>query len=142
MTKQSNGLIIGSIKLIWRSWKLGYLKENLGPRVSFQSYLLISDVVGSTHETLASASLDSSKRKNNQLKLLESLFINNDIKSAISNVEMISSDNTVRAMYHKIDSLRPSRDITSKLQLTQLALRQGLTTSEQLEVLIKSEHSF
>lgn len=120
----------------------GYLKENLGPKVSFQPYLLISDVVGSEHETLAVAAADSGKRKNGQLKLLESLFVNNGIKAPVSNFEMISAESTVKAMYHKIDSLRPSRDVTSKLQLTQLALRKGLSTPEQLEALIKAEPSF
>lgn len=120
----------------------GYLKENLGPKVSFQPYLLVSDVVGSEHETLAVAAADSGKRKNGQLKLLESLFISNGIKAPISNVEMISAEGTVKAMYHKIDSLRASRDNTSKLQLTQLALRQGLKTDAELEALIKSEPSF
>lgn len=120
----------------------GYLKENLGPKVSFQPYLLISDVVGSVHETLAVAASDSGKRKNGQLKLLESLFINNGIKSPISNVEMITTNLTLRKMYLKIDALRPSRDATSKLQLTQLALRNGLSTDTELEALIKKEPSF
>ncbi|WP_413567967.1 hypothetical protein ACLWBD_08955 [Bdellovibrio sp. HCB117] len=120
----------------------GYLKENLGSKVSFQPYLLISDVVGSEHESLAVAAADSGKRKNGQLKLLESLFINNGIKSPISNFQMISAESAVQKMYHKIDTLRPSRDVTSKLQLTQLALRQGLTTDAELEALIKKEASF
>lgn len=120
----------------------GYLKENLGSRVSFQPYLLVSDVVGSEHETLAVAAADSSKRKNGQLKLLESLFVNNGIKAPVSNFEMISSEKVVKAMYQKIDALRPSRDVTSKAQLTQLAIRQGLTTTEELEALIKAEPAF
>lgn len=120
----------------------GYLKENLGPKVSFQPYLLVSDVVGSEHETLAVAAADSGKRKNGQLKLLESLFLNNAIKAPISNVEMISAEKSVKALFAKIDTLRPSRDVTSKLQLTQLALRQGLKTEAELEALIKSEPSF
>lgn len=120
----------------------GYLKENLGSRVSFQSYLLVSDVVGSEHETLAVAAADSSKRKNGQLKLLESLFVSNGITAPISNYEMISNKKTVASMYHKINILRPSRDITSKLQLSQIALRKGLKTTEALEALIKLEPSF
>ncbi|WII71057.1 hypothetical protein QJS83_11350 [Bdellovibrio sp. 22V] len=120
----------------------GYLKENLGNKVSFQPYLLVSDVVGSEHETLAVAAADSGKRKNGQLKLLESLFVSNGIKAPISNVQMISAESAVQRMYHKIDTLRPSRDITSKLQLTQLALRKGLTTDAELEALIKAEPSF
>ncbi|WP_415061192.1 hypothetical protein [Bdellovibrio sp.] len=120
----------------------GYLKENLGSRVSFQPYLLVSDVVGSEHETLAVAAADSGKRKNGQLKLLESLFVNNGIKAPISNFEMISSEKVIKAMYQKIDALRPSRDVTSKVQLTQLAIRKGLTTTEELEALIKAEPAF
>lgn len=120
----------------------GYLKENLGPRVSFQPYLLVSDVVGSEHETLAVAAADSGKRKNGQLKLLESIFLQNNIKAPVGNLEMISAEEAVQRMYKKIDELRPSRDITSKAQLTQLALRQGLTTTEQLEKLIKAEPAF
>ncbi len=120
----------------------GYLKEHLGPKVSFQPYLLVSDVVGSEHETLAVAAADSGKRKNGQLKLLESLFVYNGIKAPVSNVEMISAEKAVKAMYQKIDSLRPSRDVTSKLQLAQLALRKGLKTDAELELLIKSEPSF
>lgn len=120
----------------------GYLKENLGSKVSFQPYLLISDVVGSEHESLAVAAADSGKRKNGQLKLLESLFVNNGIKAPISNFETIAIEGAVKAMYHKIDTLRPSRDITSKAQLTQLALRQGLKTEAELEALIKSEPAF
>jgi hypothetical protein len=120
----------------------GYLKENLGPKVSFQPYLLVSDVVGSEHESLAVAAADSGKRKNGQLKLLESLFTNNNIQAAVSNYEMISSEADVKAMFEKIHALRNSRDITSKLQLTQLALRKGLKTTEQLEALIKAEPAF
>ncbi|UOF01983.1 hypothetical protein [Bdellovibrio reynosensis] len=120
----------------------GYLKDNLGSKVSFQPYLLISDVVGSEHESLAVAAADSGKRKNGQLKLLESLFINNGIKAPVSNFEMISAEPVVKAMYHKIDSLRASRDVTSKLQLTQLAIRKGLKTDAELEALIKAEPSF
>lgn len=120
----------------------GYLKENLGPKVSFQPYLLVSDIVGSVHETLAVAAADSGKRKNGQLKLLESLFINNGIKAPVSNLSMVSSERAVQMMYHKINSLRPSRDITSKLQLTQLAIRKGLNTTTELEALIKAEPSF
>nr|BFD66891.1 hypothetical protein HAGR004_19130 [Bdellovibrio sp. HAGR004] len=120
----------------------GYLKENLGPKVSFQPYLLVSDIVGSVHETLAVAAADSGKRKNGQLKLLESLFINNGIKAPVSNLSMISSERAVQTMYHKIDSLRPSRDVTSKLQLTQLAIRMGLNSTAELEALIKAEPAF
>lgn len=120
----------------------GYLKENLGPRVSFQPYLLVSDVVGSEHESLAVAAADSGKRKNGQLKLLESLFIQNGIKAPIGNLSMISAERAVQEMYHKIDTLRPSRDVTSKAQLTQLALRKGLKTDAELEALIKAEPAF
>lgn len=120
----------------------GYLKENLGPKVSFQPYLLVSDVVGSEHETLAVAAADSGKRKNGQLKLLESLFINNGIKAPIGNVDMIFAEATVKKMYMRIEALRPSRDVTSKVQLTQLAIRKGLTTDAQIEALIKSEPTF
>lgn len=120
----------------------GYLKENLGSKVSFQPYLLVSDIVGSEHESLAVAAADSGKRKNGQLKLLESLFISNNIKSPIANTEMISAEAATKSMFHKIDSLRPSRDVTSKMQLTQLALRKGLTTEAQLEALIKAEPAF
>jgi hypothetical protein len=120
----------------------GYLKENLGPGVNFQPYLLISDIVGSTHETLAVAASDSSKRKNGQLKLLESLFLNNKIRAPISNFEMIGADLAAQSMFRKISSLRPSRDITSRLQLTQLALRMGLKTENEIEALIKSEPAF
>ncbi len=120
----------------------GYLKENLGARVSFQPYLLVSDVVGSEHESLAVAAADSGKRKNGQLKLLESLFIQNGIKAPVGNMDMISADLAVQRMYHKIDALRPSRDVTSKAQLTQLALRKGLSTDAELEALIKAEPVF
>jgi hypothetical protein len=120
----------------------GYLREELGMDISFQPYLLVSDVVGSVHESLAVAGSDSSKRKNGQLKLLESLFIQNGIKAPLSVVEMITSKMAVESMFQKINRLRPSRDITSKLQLTQLALRQGLIQDDQLEALIKSEAAF
>ncbi|MDG0816579.1 hypothetical protein [Bdellovibrio svalbardensis] len=120
----------------------GYLKENLGPRVSFQPYLLVSDVVGSEHESLAVAASDSGKRKNGQMKLLESLFMQSGIKAPVGNMDMISAELAVQRMYYKIDVLRPSRDITSKAQLTQLALRKGLSTDAELEALIKAEPAF
>jgi hypothetical protein len=120
----------------------GYLKENLGPGVSFQPYLLVSDIVGSEHETLAVAAADSGKRKNGQLKLLESIFVDNGIKAPIANFRPILADKSYQDVFNKIDALRPSRDITSKAQLTQLALRQGLSGNEELEKLIKSEPAF
>ncbi len=120
----------------------GYLREELGLDISFQPYLLVSDVVGSVHESLAVAGSDSSKRKNGQLKLLESLFIQNGIKAPLFNVKTISLEGAVHRMFQKINSLRPSRDNTSKLQLAQLALRQGLVLDDQLEALIKSEAAF
>jgi hypothetical protein len=55
---------------------------------------------------------------------------------------MISAEAATKRMFQKIDALRPSRDVTSKVQLTQLALRKGLTTDVQLETLIKAEPSF
>lgn len=153
-----SGLVLGQVrspfdetKKWFEVWKgkidmveleTGYLRENLGSRVSFQPYLLISDIVGSEHETLAVAAADSGKRKNGQLKLLQSLFITNGIKAPIANVDMIAAGASVKLMYQRIEKLRPSRDVTSKLQLTQLALRQGLTTDEQLEALIKAEPAF
>lgn len=120
----------------------GYLKENLGKDVSFQPFLLVSDIVGSEGETLANAANSSGKRKNGQVRLLESLFLQNNIKAPIANARPMIASVEFQKLYAQIDELRPSRDSLSKAQLAQLALRQGLSTTEELEKLIKSEPAF
>jgi hypothetical protein len=123
----------------------GYLRENLGDQVNFQAYFLVSDIVGSESETLANASSDSGKRKNGQLRLLESLFKVQNIASAISIDQTILNNKlglSFKSIYDKISELRTSRDPISKYQVAQLALRSGLTSEKDLEALLKKEPSF
>lgn len=120
----------------------GYLREKLGPDVKLEAYFLVSDIVGSESETLAHAAQTSSKRKRGQLRLLENLFLQNGIKAPISNFEMIPGDVKLKTVLNKLTELRPSRDIYSLLQVAHLALRNGTTSAEQLEVLLKSQPTF
>ena len=123
----------------------GYLRENLGDKINFQAYFLVSDIVGSESESLANASSDSGKRKNGQLRLLESFFQVQNIESAIQwdhSFENRKLEPNFRSVFDRISELRTSRDPISKYQLTQLALRYGATSDKALEALIKKEPSF
>lgn len=120
----------------------GYLREKLGSDVKLEAYFLISDIVGSENETLAHAAQSSSKRKRGQLRLLENLFIQNGIRTPISNFEMLPEDAKLKSMVTKLTEMRPSRDLYSLLQVARLALRSGATSDNQLEELLKSQPSF
>ncbi|WP_413561550.1 hypothetical protein [Bdellovibrio sp. HCB209] len=120
----------------------GYLRQQLDYATKLEAYFLISDVVGSESETLAHAAQSSSKRKNGQLRLLENLFVSNGIVAPISNFEPIQGDAVFRTTLKKAQELRPSRDILSLFQITQVAIRNGKTSVEDLEALLKKEPAF
>lgn len=120
----------------------GYLREELGKEVKLEAYFLISDVVGSEGESLAHAAQNSSRRKRGQLKLLENLFVQNGIVAPVSNYELLPTNMNLKAMYEKLRTLRPSREELSLLQVAQLALKQGKSTTAELEALLKSQPTF
>ncbi|UYL08167.1 hypothetical protein B9G69_014035 [Bdellovibrio sp. SKB1291214] len=115
----------------------GYLREILGSQVKLEAYFLISDVVGSENETLAHAAQSSSRRKRNQLKLLENLFVQNGIRAPISNYEPIPQNARFKALFRKLTELNSSRDAISVFQMTQIAIRNGYTAESDLATLMK-----
>lgn len=120
----------------------GYLREELGDKVNLQAYFLISDVVGSEGETLAHAAQSASKRKRGQLKLLESLFVQNNIASPISNYTPMPMQLPLKRTLERLKVLRPSRDELSLLQVARLAQAAGKSSNEDLEALLKSQPTF
>lgn len=120
----------------------GYLREILGENIRLQAYFLVSDVVGSEHETLAHAAQSASKRKRGQLRLLENLFVQAGIKAPISNFEVVPMNPRLQAVIRRLTELRPSRDIYSILQVAHIALRSGKTDNAQLEEYLKSQPAF
>ncbi|QDK45487.1 hypothetical protein DOM22_10165 [Bdellovibrio sp. ZAP7] len=115
----------------------GYLREIMGAQTKLETYFLISDVVGSENETLAHAAQSSSRRKRNQLKLLENLFIQNGIRAPISNYEPIPQNARFKALFRKLTELSPSRDAISVFQMAQTAMRAGYTAESDLSVIMK-----
>ena len=115
----------------------GYLREILGTQTKLEAYFLISDVVGSENETLAHAAQSSSRRKRNQLKLLENLFVQNGIRAPISNYEPIPQNARFKALFRKLTELSPSRDAVSVFQMAQTAVRAGYTAESDLSVIMK-----
>ena len=120
----------------------GYLREHLGEDIKLEAYFLISDVVGSEHETLAHAAQSSSKRKRGQQRLLENLFVKNGIVAPISNFEPIPNSPIFATTLNRLQKLRPSREILSLFQVAQVAVREGAKSDAQLEALLTAQPSF
>lgn len=120
----------------------GYLRERLGPEIKLEAYFLVSDIVGSEDETLAHAAQNSSKRKRRLLRLLENVFVKNEITTPISNFEPTPMDSKFKIIFNRLVELRRSRDIYSLMQVAYLAVRQGVESPEQLQTLLKSQPSF
>ena len=120
----------------------GYLRESLGENAKLEAYFLVSDVVGSEHETLAHAAQSASKRKKGQLRLLENLFVQNGILAPIPNFEVIPKNSALKNTFEKLKSLRQSREEFSLLQIAHKAVREGKTSDADLTVLLKSQPNF
>lgn len=120
----------------------GYLRENLGPASQLQAYFLISDIVGSDHETLAQAATNSSKRKKNQQRLISAIFDKNQIISPVSNWTLLHNAKDFQKIYQELKNLRNTRDLESLVQLSYLALANGISTEQGLEDLIKKTTAF
>lgn len=135
LQKQKNNIDIVEVET-------GYLREHLGPQARLQAYFLISDIVGSDHETLAQAASQSTKRKTNQLKLISSLFQERNITSAIANFEMLPNDSAFKSTFRKVQQLRSSRDPLSQKQVAHLAVKKGAQDNIDLEQLLKTQKPF
>lgn len=113
----------------------GYLRSVFdAPTDRLNVQLLISDVVGSTDETLATAS--SSARRKAQINAL-SVVINNAGVAAPATVP--ASGNQIQQW---IQEIVPSRDLTSQVQIAREAQLRGITTRPELEAFIKTQKSF
>ncbi len=113
----------------------GYLASVFnGPNDRLNVQLLISDVVGSEDETLATAS--SSSRRRAQISALSEI---------IGDAGVVSTG-TVAAPSNQllrwISELVPSRDIVSASQIVRSAQAAGITTRPALEAFIKTQKSF
>lgn len=133
----------------YESWKskvqaveleVGYLRKTLGESFNFYPYLLISDIVGSESETLAHAAQDSSKRKNGQLRLIESILKHHGVDSVFA-VQKVP-DGEFHKVLSKVRKLKPSRDLVEQVSLTQKAMEQGLQSEGEIARLIDENPSF
>ncbi len=113
----------------------GYLASVFkDPKDRMNVMLLISDVVGSEDETLASAS--SSSRRKAQI---------NGISEIITKAE-VASTGVVRGnsggLSQWISEIAPTRDPVSVLQIQREAHLRGINTKKDLETFIKTQKSF
>ncbi|MES2527429.1 MAG: hypothetical protein V4598_10090 [Bdellovibrionota bacterium] len=113
----------------------GYLASVFnGPNDRLNVQLLISDVVGSEDETLATAA--SSSRRRAQISALTEI---------IGDAGVVSTG-TVAAPSNQllrwISEIVPSRDIVSASQIARSAQAAGITTKPALEAFIKTQKSF
>lgn len=101
----------------------GYLREGLGKDVRLETYFLVSDIVGSETESLAHAAEGSSKRKRGQVRLLENLFLKENIRAPIPSFLPMSKSPEVSTILERLRKLKPSEDIVSLLQVAQTVLK-------------------
>ncbi len=114
-----------------------YMHSVFKGAVAYQSFLLISDIVGSKHESLATAS--STGRKASLDSLLEFILKNERVNYPILNHNLVLPDYDFA---QELRRLTPSRGVESRYQLGQLARFLNLQTSRQLEELAQSEPTF
>ncbi len=116
----------------------GYLREYLGPFVNLKSYFLISDVVGSEHESLASAASSASKRKRSQLKLIDDTFSQVNAKAPAYKNENTDLRTEFQKLIDKIQALKPNRDLISVFQTA----REVMLHNGDLEAVLEKNKSF
>jgi hypothetical protein len=118
-----------------------YLHEAFKGRVNYQSFFLISDVVGSEHESLASA--DSNGRKRSLLHLIKTIATQEGVTHVIPpTTAKGQSFEKAGALQKRIDALAPKRSIESRVQLAQAAWHADLNSEDQLKALIAKEKPF
>ena len=96
--------------------------------------LLVSDVVGSEDETLASAS--SSSRRKAQISAISEIIEEADV------VGTSVAPASAAGVPQWIKEIAPSRDPVSVLQITREAQLRGITTRDALETFMKTQKSF
>jgi hypothetical protein len=117
--------------------EVGYLRKTVGDQFPFFPYLLISDIVGSSDQSLAHAAKDSSKRKNGQLNLIESILSHHQVSSVQTPAEAYKSRFAERL--EKLKSLKSNRDEVELFMLAQKSMAQEKMTEKSYEKLFKSE---
>jgi hypothetical protein len=116
--------------------------DSLSPSTHLEAYFLISDIVGSEKDNLAKASQNSSKRKKGQQRLIQNLFLHNDIKTSLSHFYPITTSSQFKNIYLQLQKLRPSREPYSLFQVAQIANQQNKTSVADLELLLQKEPVF
>ena len=113
----------------------GYLASVFNsPTDNLNVQLLISDVVGSEHETLATA--ESSSRRKAQVSALSSILQDAGV------VTTVPSPVTEQPLLRWVQELYPTRDPASQVQIVREAQAAGISTKSALDDFIKSEKSF
>ncbi|MBX3041677.1 MAG: hypothetical protein KF789_13305 [Bdellovibrionaceae bacterium] len=118
----------------------GLLRKELGSQARLEAYFLISDVVGSEGESLAAAVQNAGRRKNSQLKLLESLFSQKGLVETV--IDSSESNRDFDRIYTKFEALKPNRDPFSLAQMALKAQRLGMTTEMDIAALLEVESNF
>lgn len=117
-----------------------------GKEDRFQANLLISDVVGSEHETLASAS--SAERKSQLSDLLSALFKDSEAKSPIdaktfrNNGHKSAETRKLGQLDAEIQTLLAKRDPIYQYQIRQLAIQENVSSSASLKTLTEKWKPF
>lgn len=118
-----------------------YIHQALRGKSAYQSFFLISDVVGSEHESLASA--DSNARKKSLLNLIKTVATQEGVIGVVSAAKAGGhSLEKAASLQRRIDELAPKRALESRFQLAQAAWHADLSTDEELKVLIAKEKPF
>lgn len=113
----------------------GYLASVFtDPTDNLNVQLLISDVVGSEDETLATAT--SAKRRSAQISAISEIIQDAGVTSTGA---VAQTDNMILRW---ISEIVPSRDAASVVQIAREAQLQGITTKPALEAFIKTQKSF
>lgn len=120
----------------------GYLREYLGPHVNLKTYFLISDVVGSEHESLASAAASASKRKRSQLKLIDETFEQIKAKNPSYKINIVDLRTEFQKIVDEIIKLKPNRDLFSVFQTAKELQNKKIQSAEEREKLILESKSF
>jgi hypothetical protein len=122
-----------------------YLSNALKGKANYQAFFLISDVVGSEHETLAQGSSD--KRKNTLKQLLQEVISQEEIRQVIPASESNELHRQGRfaellRIRKHLEKVAPNRSLESRYQVEQVALHNKVTSEDQIEQLASAEKPF
>lgn len=113
----------------------GYLASVFNaPTDNLNVQLLISDVVGSEHETLATA--QSSTRRRAQINALSSILNDAGVLTTVP------APVTEQPLMRWVQELFPTRDVASQVQLVREAQAAGISTKSALDDFAKTQKSF